>query len=781
MIERKREQRGTLDEDSVKVPLRRPLLVADFSLLENPFAILGAGPKATREHVAERAQEIATQEASAASRSLITPRTRVEAEVGFLPGADEETVQRVLRALAAGVAPDGWDLSLPARANLYGHLLNAQPPTLTRLREFIVIRSRLSAEEFEAFIADDHQAAGIPSPPAELLRRALETLIETHAAVAAAAAAKLGEAQGASLLIELISQTQPEDPLRSGFLRLVSSSWTRVSSARLAALEEMAGKHEAILRDKPDATAAAALARIIGEWAALTSPAREMDIIAGLTHQPSADTAARWRGITLRLVNEHKAAMTALPVVEALAASLSRLPGVGSKLLEDIEVCRRIAEDEKTANHPAIVALSAAVQTAMSKADFVGAALDGSPSLSGRGPAVEAVGNAFQAAVRAKLGNLPWLLMRQLTLWLHNEKGHTAAAVSLTRVLAVTAGENSNFGMDPAQLAELRATLQKDIRALSRELAFKKLQAALHEGRHREALAHAAEAATLADDDKERREAEGIRDKLSEQISKRTRSRVIWGLVAAAVIGWIFIEENNGPSSPATHYRPPPVSSPTARPAPAPQTPAQQSVPTSGNSSIALVSLSELRWCEFQSRRLYAAEAFVRTIRSSGTYTARDNDAAVSQFNRLVGQFNTACENRRYLERDLQQVQDEARARANELFQEGQRLISSVLTDRVQAPAPPASQAAPPPPRPAAVAPSVITPSQTLSPGQDALADRAMARAVQERLNILGFSVGPADGVFGPRSRAALREFKRSRGLPDNDVFDSATFRVLNF
>jgi len=52
---------------------------------------------------------------------------------------------------------------------------------------------------------------------------------------------------------------------------------------------------------------------------------------------------------------------------------------------------------------------------------------------------------------------------------------------------------------------------------------------------------------------------------------------------------------------------------------------------------------------------------------------------------------------------------------------------------------------------------------------------------VQERLNMLGFSVGPADGVFGPRSRAALREFKRSRGLPDNDVFDSATLRALSF
>jgi hypothetical protein len=333
--------------------------------------------------------------------------------------------------------------------------------------------------------------------------------------------------------------------------------------------------------------------------------------------------------------------------------------------------------------------------------------------------------------------------------------------------------------MESAQLADLRATLQKDVRSLSRELALKKLQAALRDGRQREAVTYAAEAATLAEGDEERREAEAIRDKLSEQLSKRTRSRVFWGLAAAAVIGWILIEENNRPSSPATHYRPPPaqavytppsqppVGSPPARAAPTPQITVPPPSSTTGNSSLALLPQSELRWCEFQSRRLDAAEAFLRTIRSSGTYTARDIDAAVGQFNVLINRYNSACVNRRYLERDLQQVQNEARALAAELAQEGHRLISNVLTARAPAPAPP----------PAA---TPASPSQGNSSGLDALADRAMARAVQERLNILGFNPGPADGVFGSRSRAALRELKRSRGLPDNDVFDAATLRALS-
>ena len=38
-------------------------------------------------------------------------------------------------------------------------------------------------------------------------------------------------------------------------------------------------------------------------------------------------------------------------------------------------------------------------------------------------------------------------------------------------------------------------------------------------------------------------------------------------------------------------------------------------------------------------------------------------------------------------------------------------------------------------------------------------------RRVQERLTAAGFDAGPADGEMGERTRAALREFQRARGL----------------
>jgi peptidoglycan hydrolase-like protein with peptidoglycan-binding domain len=45
---------------------------------------------------------------------------------------------------------------------------------------------------------------------------------------------------------------------------------------------------------------------------------------------------------------------------------------------------------------------------------------------------------------------------------------------------------------------------------------------------------------------------------------------------------------------------------------------------------------------------------------------------------------------------------------------------------------------------------------------------------VQNRLIELGYLVGPADGVWGPRSRNALLAFKISNGLPADDKWDPA-------
>ena len=46
------------------------------------------------------------------------------------------------------------------------------------------------------------------------------------------------------------------------------------------------------------------------------------------------------------------------------------------------------------------------------------------------------------------------------------------------------------------------------------------------------------------------------------------------------------------------------------------------------------------------------------------------------------------------------------------------------------------------------------------------------AKRVQQRLIDLGFLFGAADGVWGPRSRRALKDFRIANGLGDSDTWD---------
>jgi len=48
-------------------------------------------------------------------------------------------------------------------------------------------------------------------------------------------------------------------------------------------------------------------------------------------------------------------------------------------------------------------------------------------------------------------------------------------------------------------------------------------------------------------------------------------------------------------------------------------------------------------------------------------------------------------------------------------------------------------------------------------------------RQIQSRLAELNYPIGLPDGVWGPRSRTALRLFKAANGLPVDDVWDDAT------
>ena len=59
-------------------------------------------------------------------------------------------------------------------------------------------------------------------------------------------------------------------------------------------------------------------------------------------------------------------------------------------------------------------------------------------------------------------------------------------------------------------------------------------------------------------------------------------------------------------------------------------------------------------------------------------------------------------------------------------------------------------------------------------------ADPATVKSIQAGLARLGFDPGPADGVLGAKTRAAIREFQQQNGIPANGEATAEVARKIN-
>ncbi len=65
---------------------------------------------------------------------------------------------------------------------------------------------------------------------------------------------------------------------------------------------------------------------------------------------------------------------------------------------------------------------------------------------------------------------------------------------------------------------------------------------------------------------------------------------------------------------------------------------------------------------------------------------------------------------------------------------------------------------------------------QPMSPAQ---LDRARVKQIQQALDQKGFNAGKTDGIWGPKSRSALRQFQRNKNLQANGKVDQSTLSAL--
>lgn len=223
-----------------------------------------------------------------------------------------------------------------------------------------------------------------------------------------------------------------------------------------------------------------------------------------------------------------------------------------------------------------------------------------------------------------------------------------------------------------------------------------------------------------------------------------------WILGIAAVVGLLLLigqSNKNTPSpAPAPAYSPPAQSAaPSYSPPAQPQAPSvpQESKPPVGQDLV--FSIAQIRYCLAEDIRIEGAKAALNNY----------SDSDVDRFNAMVADYNSRCSSFKYQtnnrgRNDLNSAQRDIEPYRSQLQAEGRsRFARSPSTGSLSAPAPA---------RPTA--------DETV-------------RAVQQKLNELGYNAGPADGLMGRRTRAAIIAFQQDRGLAATGVADQALLLQL--
>lgn len=216
-----------------------------------------------------------------------------------------------------------------------------------------------------------------------------------------------------------------------------------------------------------------------------------------------------------------------------------------------------------------------------------------------------------------------------------------------------------------------------------------------------------------------------------------------WVLGIGAVIAVIWMAGSGNKNQTSPSYSSSPSAPSHSPPAATPATPAAPSrlseeLPPVGTNNV--LSSAQLRHCLAEDIRLESAKAAVNNY----------IDSHVDRFNGMVSDYNSRCGQFRYRKGALESARSEVERYRADLQAEGRGRFST-------------GTSAAPKPTPQVVKP---TPDPTV-------------KAIQQRLNVLGYDAGTADGFIGGKTRVAIIAFQRDKGLTQDGAADEALLQQL--
>jgi hypothetical protein len=649
-----------------------------FGLMENPFTILGATPRSTKADINEAVEEArldadgieAERRLDLARQALIAPNERLRAELGFLLELRPAEARKVLRSRQfqdwLDVAQSAAGLS---RLNILVEALSCAPDmhsATTIFQDLIVGWSALVPKSIVNQINEERSIAGFSDAQTADVRNALTELRAFHASKALEAIDNVCNLS--AFLTDMLTSTLiPERRAGEAFVTASLDEYAkRVGSALASSADRALATLDAYSISGSE-TDYVLFETALEAWDALAQPMQLASEAKGADEAHSKDLYDQIRSKAIELANDEGRHHEALQITKLSERIFAELPWAAEALKKDAQVLNNLIANKTRDEH--LLPLAAALNEAREDLFWTSRHLSAHGFSSSSPDPIGAIWAAYvdllSHDVDQEIRDVGANLVRNLSITLFNERQEPVQAKMLTSQLAADAdwfsqdvrdqiAEDDEYLNRSVMLEYLLATMKREDWTRAKDLCENLIQ-----------VSPASELDGL-------RKIEGIID---QKISSRTFNRIVWGGIAAAIIGLIVFNENKTSNYEEPAYEPSYLSE---RDYPVPDNdpdaaitdlieevgPLIEEAPPSPYAAGPL-SLAELRYCLRQSERLDAARGLVESYSQQ------------TRFNSAISDFNSRCSSFRYRESDMAVAQSEISTLRAKLADEAAEIVGS--------------------------------------------------------------------------------------------------------
>jgi tetratricopeptide (TPR) repeat protein len=685
---------------------RTPIEGGDFNILKNPFVLLGLPPNAAPAAIKEAYEDAIEDEVDdadvlmRAQQTLLTPRLRIEAEVGAFLDIDPRLSAQIIADIRSGVPIEeigkrlGKLHSLP-RSNVIAHYGSARSLELNSLCDLISAQAAVVPGAVCDAINDVREEIAHGRVDREAVSEALSKLLDRQTK---AVIERLGFTDGATDLFDrfvskvTVGADSPTlfrlDVYVRTFAQMIAPELSKRGEEVTAACEE--------IKKSPKAEAPRGkLKSALRDWISLLRPVQTYETYRQREDATTREMYAKVRELALWLSNEKREFESAGKVVAIASEIFDHLPRAAAQMTEDAKQLVDLRNDQLADE------LLTPLFQACEEANKAHRTIESELLRSGFGPGAtgttKAIFDKFVATVRstAKLpfSDAPWRLVRGVAISLNNESSAGRAADKLIQGLLDFAERNP-------PTAEMVGALREDQRIVRKNQVEADLGKSLQAQKWSEAERLVGQLLALETDQEGLKTAREIHDKVSAKRKAVVRTRWFWGIAAAGVVIWIAASNDDNKSRNTT-YRPSPNPSQTVPqwdqiPSTNQRSASSGSTRSAGEPSVGtfdpdkyLADTSETMPPPGSGMSLSRANIRYRSYQGIRLDAARTVIATESQrryFNSSVDDYNSRCGQYRYRESDKSAVDGELPGKRFILESEGRSLAASWLPKYVPSP-----------------------------------------------------------------------------------------------